>query len=141
MAKLSKHRRSANFGLDHDLGYMSLTDRRKIASSCYSDAMKLMQHDGDKRNVRDALDLFIMGAKLQDRYCKERLKEIAKTSQYIAMIDDDRFWALYNALRAIRKEEDAEAELSKLRMMRRKGIFGGMRHRPINKMAAGGISG
>lgn len=141
MAKFSKNGWIANFSSDHDLGRLSMAERRKFASSCYSEAMKLMQHDSIQGNVRDALDLFITGAKLQDRYCKERLKEIAGTPQYIGMLGKDRVLELYNALCAIGKDEDAEAELAKLRKMRKKGIFGGMTPRPINKMAAGGISG
>lgn len=109
-------------------------------SDYYAAAMDLMRYEENPECIRGAVELFICGAELHDRFCISRLKEVARTRKYLEPLGSFESDDLVNALVDILRQERADAELRELRAAQRSGMFGVMKLRPINKTAVGDIS-
>ena len=96
-------------------------------SRLYAEAMRLMK-TGETRiaDFHKAVDCFIKGAKLYDRFCVERLKEILETTLYRRRLSDSE---------AVEVREAIDAGTVTLPPNASRGVFGMIVRKPIDHAA------
>ena len=96
-------------------------------SRLYAEAMHLMK-TGETRiaDFHKAVDCFIKGAKLYDRFCVERLKEILETTLYRRRLSDSKATEVRDAV---------NAGTVTLPPNKSRGIFGVIVRKPIDHAA------